>query len=173
MPLKHDGPIVITGFMGCGKTKVARELARKLNAVMVDLDDVITKRVERSPAQLIVEDGEAAFRAIESETLRELLQNNIAKVIALGGGAWIQETNRQLINQYSCLSVWLDAPFEMCWTRIAASQEDRPLGRTRDQALALYEQRRPVYELANVHIAVSEENVENLVSRLVHLFKHE
>lgn len=173
MPLKHDGPIVITGFMGCGKTKVARELARKLNAVMVDLDDVITKRVERSPAQLIVEDGEAAFRAIESETLRELLQNNIAKVIALGGGAWIQETNRQLINQYSCLSVWLDAPFEMCWTRIAASQEDRPLGRTRDQALALYEQRRPVYELANVHIAVGEENVENLVSRLVHLFKHE
>ena len=173
MPLKHDGPIVITGFMGCGKTKVARELARKLNAVMVDLDDVITKRVGRSPAQLIVEDGEAAFRAIESETLRELLQNNIAKVIALGGGAWIQETNRQLINQYSCLSVWLDAPFEMCWTRIAASQEDRPLGRTRDQALALYEQRRPVYELANVHIAVGEENVENLVSRLVHLFKHE
>ena len=173
MPLKHDGPIVITGFMGCGKTKVAREVAHKINTVMVDLDDVITKRVGRSPAQLIVEDGEAAFRAIETETLRELLQNNSAKVIALGGGAWIQETNRQLITQYSCLSVWLDAPFEMCWTRIAASQEDRPLGRTREQALALYEQRRPVYELANVRIAVGEENVENLVSRLVHLFKHE
>ena len=173
MPLKHDGPIVITGFMGCGKTKVARELARKINAVMVDLDDVITQRVGRSPAQLIVEDGEAAFRAVETETLREVLQNNVAKVIALGGGAWIQETNRQLINQYSRLSVWLDAPFEMCWTRIAASQEDRPLGRTREQALALYEQRRPVYELANVHIAIGEENAEDLVSRLLHLFKHE
>ena len=170
MPLKQ---IVITGFMGCGKTKVARELAHKLNAVMVDLDDQITKRVGRSPAQLIVEDGEAAFRAVETDTLRELLQSGVASVIALGGGAWIQKTNRELLDEYSCLSVWLDAPFEMCWTRIASSQEDRPLGRTREQALALYEQRRPVYELANVHIPVREESVQDLVSRLLDLFKHE
>ena len=130
--------------MGCGKTKVARELASKLNAVMVDLDDVITNRVGRSPAQLIDEDGEHAFRAIESDTLRHVLKIGEARVIALGGGAWIQETNRQLIGEYGCLSMWLDAPFEMCWDRIAASQEDRPLGRTREQAWALYEQRRPV-----------------------------
>jgi shikimate kinase len=159
--------------MGCGKTKVARELARELNAVMVDLDDVVTKRVGRSPAQLIVEDGEPHFRMIETDTLRHVLQIGAARVIALGGGAWIQETNRQLIDEYSCLSVWLDAPFEMCWARIAASQEDRPLGRTADQALVLYKQRRPVYELANVHIAIREESLEDLVSRLLHLLKHE
>jgi len=94
-------------------------------------------------------------------------------VIALGGGAWIQETNRQLVSEYGCVNVWLDAPFEMCWTRIAASQEDRPLGRTREQASALYEQRRPVYELANVHVGVGEESIEDLVSRLLHLLKHE
>jgi shikimate kinase len=78
--------------MGCGKTKVARELARHLDVPMIDLDDEITDRVGRSPAQLIVEDGEAAFRANESDTLRHVLQTGVARVIALGGGAWIQET---------------------------------------------------------------------------------
>jgi shikimate kinase len=155
--------------MGCGKTKVARELARRLQTVMVDLDDEITNRVGRSPAQLIVEDGEAAFRAIESETLGDVLQRGEAKVIALGGGAWIQESNRELLDRNSCSSVWLDAPFEMCWARIEASQEDRPLGRTRDQALALYQQRRPVYELATVHVSIREEDFEDLVSRIISL----
>jgi shikimate kinase len=164
--------------MGCGKTKVARELARRLQTAMVDLDHQITKRVGRSPAELIVEDGEAAFRAVESETLHELLQLGQARVIALGGGAWIQETNRRLLDQFSCTTVWLDAPFEMCWARIEASQEDRPLGRTRDQALALYEQRRPVYKLANVHVAIREENLDDLVLRIIDLcsldsLKHE
>ena len=153
--------------MGCGKTKVARELARRLNAAMVDLDDKITKRVGRSPAQVIVGRGEAAFRVIESDTLRPVLQLGAAKVIALGGGAWIQQTNRQLIEQYGCTTVWLDAPFDLCWSRIEASQEDRPLGRTRTQALALFEKRRPVYELADIHVPIGEENLEDLVSRIV------
>ncbi len=153
--------------MGSGKTKVARELARELNTVMVDLDDVITKRVGRSPAQLIVKDGERAFRIIETDALRHVLEIGAARVIALGGGAWIKKTNRRLIDEYSGLSVWLDAPFEMCWTRIAASQEDRPLGRTRKQAAALFERRRPVYELANVHVPVREEDVADLVPRII------
>ena len=160
-------PAVITGFMGCGKSHVAREVAQRLDVAMVDLDARIAQNTGRSPAQLIVEEGEAAFRAIESETLRAVLLNGDAKVISLGGGAWIQETNRVLIAQYGCTSVWLDVPFELCWSRIESSDEDRPLGRTREQALALYEQRRPIYELANVRIAVVQENFEDLVTRLI------
>jgi shikimate kinase len=160
-------PIVITGFMGCGKSRVAGAVARRLDVAMVDLDDRITQRTGRSPAQLIVEEGEAAFRVVETDTLREVLRNGEAQVIALGGGAWIQETNRRLVDEYGCTSVWLDAPFELCWSRIEASDEDRPLGRTREQAFSLYEQRRPVYQLAEVHIPVREENFEDLVSRLV------
>jgi shikimate kinase len=91
--------VIITGFMGCGKTMVAQELARRLNVEMIDLDEFITAREGRSPAQLIMEDGEDAFRAIETDALRELLSSNAAGVIALGGGAWIQETNRGLIKQ--------------------------------------------------------------------------
>jgi len=162
--MKRRGPIVITGFMGCGKSKVARELARQRNVVMVDLDDWITARVRRSPAQLITEDGERAFREIETNALRELLQRGGAGVIALGGGAWIEKANRDLIDEYGCTSIWLDTPFEICWERIAASEEDRPLGRTREEARARYDLRRPIYALAHLHITVSaEQTVDDLV----------
>ena len=137
--------IVITGFMGSGKTRVARELARRLNVEMADLDERITEREGRSPAQLINDEGEEAFRVIESNNLRELLEKDSARVIALGGGAWIQEVNRQLIDQHGCVSVWLDVPFEVCWARIETSGEDRPLGRTKEQAQTLYESRKPIY----------------------------
>jgi len=156
--------------MGCGKSKVAREIARRLNVAMVDLDERITERAGRSPAQLIVEDGEAAFRAVETNTLSDVLESGEARVVALGGGAWIQEANRDLIARYSCLSVWLDTPFDLCWARIEASDEVRPLGRTREQALARYEQRRPIYQLADVHFTIREENLEELISRLTASF---
>jgi shikimate kinase len=171
-------PIVMTGFMGCGKSKVAREVARRLNVAMVDLDERITQREGRSPAQLIVDDGEPAFRVVETSTLDDVLQSGEARVISLGGGAWIQEANRALIARYGCLSVWLDVPFDLCWARIEASagEEIRPLGRTRVQALALYEQRRPIYQLANIQVTIRDEDLENLVSRIcdsINSLKHE
>jgi shikimate kinase len=153
-------PIVITGFMGSGKSKVARELSRHLNLTMIDLDDAITAREGKSPAQLIVEHGEPYFRTIESEVLCDLLQAGGAGIIALGGGAWIEETNRKMIDEHGCVTVWMDTPFEVCWARIETSAEDRPLGKTRDQALALFERRQPVYRLASIHI----QNLEDLIS---------
>ncbi len=165
--MRRTGPIVITGFMGCGKSKVARELASRRNIAMVDLDEWITARVGRSPAQIITEDGERAFREIETNALRELLQSREAGVIALGGGAWIEKVNRDLIDEYDCTSIWLDTPFAICWERIAASDEDRPLGRTREEAEARYDRRKPIYELARIHITVSaEDTVDDLVSRI-------
>jgi shikimate kinase len=160
--------LVITGFMGCGKTKVARALAERLNLSMVDLDDVISEREGRSPAQLISQEGEAMFRPIETAVLRSLLETGEVNVIALGGGAWIQEANRKLIEQYGYRSVWLDVPFEVCWERIETSEEDRPLGKDREQSRALYDRRRPVYQLAHVRIDVDpQESFADLISRIV------
>ncbi|HJP94085.1 MAG TPA: shikimate kinase [Pyrinomonadaceae bacterium] len=158
--------LVITGFMGCGKSRISRELSKRLDLKLIDLDERITQLYGRSPAQLIKEDGEAMFRAMETKALREVLRTNAAAVIALGGGAWIKKKNRDLIAQYGCLSVWLDAPFEICWYRIKASGEDRPLAPTREQARALYNRRRPVYQLANIHAQVPV-NREELISRIV------
>lgn len=165
--MRLKGPIVITGFMGCGKSKVARELARRLNILCIDLDEKITQREGRSPAQIIVEDGEPAFRAIESDALSKVLQTKTAGVIALGGGAWIEEKNRDLIDQYHCTTVWLDAPFEVCWARIEASAEDRPLGKSRTHALELYERRRPIYQLAHIRVEVrGAETIDQLATRI-------
>jgi shikimate kinase len=167
--MRLEKPIVITGFMGCGKSKIARALARRLDVPVVDLDDVITARQGRTPAQLITQEGEPAFRAIESNTLRELLKTVPAGIIALGGGAWIEETNRDLIDQHSCLSIWLNVPFEVCWARIETSDEDRPLGKTREQALTLYERRKPIYQLAAIHIQRStDDDLEEFISRIEH-----
>jgi len=158
-------PIVITGFMGCGKSKIARALAQTLNLPMIDLDQSITARTGRTPAQLINEEGEPAFRRIESDALREVLQSGGAGIIALGGGAWIEPENRELINQYSCATVWLDVPFEVCWSRIESGADDRPLGKTRSEAQALYQRRRPVYQLANTHVQLTgNEDLEDKVS---------
>lgn len=165
--MKLEIPIVITGFMGCGKSKVARALAQHLDVPVFDLDDVITAKHGQTPAQLITEASEPEFRAIESNTLRELLKTVPSGIIALGGGAWIEETNRELINQYSCLSVWLDTPFEVCWGRIQNSDDDRPLGKTREQAESLYERRKPIYQLAAIHIQrLADEELEDFISRI-------
>ena len=161
------GPIVIIGFMGCGKTAVAHALARKLNLPMVDLDRTIAQQHKRTAAQLIREDGEPAFRAIETKALHQLLERGKQGVISLGGGAWITEVNRKLIDQYRCVSVWLDTPFDLCWQRITASEEDRPLGRTRDQAEQLYHTRQPVYQQATIRISIQpHESLDTIVARL-------
>lgn len=162
------GPIVIIGFMGCGKTAVARALARRLDLPIVDLDDVIAKQHGRTAAELIREDGEPVFRSIETKVLHQLLESGERSVISLGGGAWIPEANRRLIAQYSGVSVWLDTPFELCWQRIEASSEDRPLGRTREQAEQLFRARQPVYQQATIRLPVQpDETLDSVVDRLV------
>jgi shikimate kinase len=153
--------------MGCGKSKVARELARRLDVPMIDLDDLITASEGRTPAELITEAGEPAFRAIETNSLHELLQSGTAGVIALGGGAWIESANRDLIDRFGCLSVWLDTPFAVCWERISVSDEERPLGKTIEEAETRYNLRRPIYSLARIHIPVTgSESLGQLVSRI-------
>ncbi len=147
-----DRRIVIVGFMGCGKTTVGRALAQRLGCEMIDLDSFITEREGRTPAEIIEEDGEPAFREIETRTLREALEIDDARVIALGGGAWTIEANRALVAQHDCLSVWLDAPFELCWERITSSGDTRPLAPDRESARKLYDSRRSGYQLAKLRV---------------------
>ena len=135
---------------------MAHELGRKLNCLAVDLDDVITRHEGRSPNEIIDQDGENKFREIETQMLLEVLGEEPARVIAVGGGAWTIAANRQLIAERGVLTVWLDAPFELCWKRIEAGREARPLARSRELAERLYGERRPLYKLAGARIPVSE-----------------
>jgi shikimate kinase len=150
--------VVLTGFMAAGKTTVAAQLARHLDCRMADLDSLIEEREQRSIASFIKEEGEERFRWSETFTLRLVLERKVDCVIALGGGAWMLEQNRALIREHHGLTVWLDAPFELCWKRIAQEKELRPLALDRQNAHRLYRQRLPLYELAELHIHVTEES---------------
>ncbi len=150
--------IVIVGFMGSGKTTVAEALARQLGCRAIDLDSFIAERGGRSPAEIIAQDGEPAFRQIETDALLEVLEKKDIRVIALGGGAWTIKANRALVARHVCLSVWLDAPFELCWKRIISGKAVRPLAPDRGTAERLYDDRRASYVLSERHLKVSSED---------------
>jgi shikimate kinase len=165
----NDRRIVILGFMACGKTTVARELARQLECEFIDLDSFIIDREGRSPAEIITRDGEGSFREMETLALRDVLQDRNPGVIALGGGTWIVPANRTLIALHDCLSIWLDAPFELCWQRIAASgNRTRPLAPDIETAQRRYESRRADYALAERITAVNEsDTAASLVEQIL------
>ncbi|HXI23903.1 MAG TPA: shikimate kinase [Pyrinomonadaceae bacterium] len=159
--------IVILGFMACGKTTVAKELARQLDCNYVDLDSFITERHGRSPAEIIQQDGEETFRELETLALRDVLQNKDARVIALGGGTWTIPANRTLAALHECEAVWLDVPFEICWNRIVAAATARPLAPDRESAWSRYESRRADYALSNRRVAATEsDSVKDIAAQV-------
>ena len=160
--------IVILGFMACGKTSVGEELARQLNCGFVDLDAFIREREGRSPAQIITQDGQAAFRELETLALRDVLQDRQAHVIALGGGTWMKAANRTMVALFDCLTIWLDTPFEICWERISKSSTVRPLAPNLETARKRFDERRDFYALAERRIELdAEDNVESVAEQIL------
>ena len=159
--------IVILGFMACGKTTVAEELARQLNCGFVDLDAFIGGREGRAPAQIITQDGQAAFRELETLALRDVLQNPEAHVIALGGGAWMIAANRTMVALFDCITVWLDASFDTCWQRIENAKTPRPLAPDRETAKKRFDERRNYYALAEKQVSVNVEDTAAQVAEQI------
>jgi shikimate kinase len=151
--VKGANYIVITDFMASGKTSVARALARRLNLSMIDLDEVVFQRTQRSIAEIIEQHGENYFRLLETSVLKQTLGDKSLNVVALGGGTWVENRNRKLITLQGCTTIWLDVPFELCWQRIKeADPGERPLARNYHQASKLYVERHPTYAQAMIRI---------------------
>lgn len=129
--------------MGCGKSVVGVLVAQRAGAPFHDLDFVIENEAGMSISDIFATKGEAAFRAIESRLLPEVLQPG--SVVALGGGAPIDQNNWKVILERS-QTVFLDCGFKTIWDRIHASV-NRPLLTSKSQAEleALLEERRPRY----------------------------
>jgi shikimate kinase len=155
MKLRDYTRILIVGFMGAGKSSAGRELALLLHDSLIDLDDSITKTYGRTPRELIDEEGEASFRAAETRALLTAFDYGTARIIALGGGALTAPATRELIARRNCFIIWLDAPFELCWQRIAGD-DARPFARDREQARRLYEERREFYARADCRVEAGD-----------------
>jgi len=148
--------IVIAGFMGSGKTTVARALGNLLNCDAVDLDESIAQGQQRSPKEIIEQEGEDKFRQIETVALSEVLKKDAAGVVALGGGTWTIPANRKLLADHGAITIWLDAPFELCWARIEAAHPKRPLAPSEEAARQRFQERLHTYALADYRVEITE-----------------
>ncbi len=146
--------IILTGFMGVGKSTIARFLSFMLKCEKIDLDLVIEENERRTIAEIIQTEGEAHFRRIETENLSRVLGRNNVQIIALGGGAWISEENRRLIKQHDFTTVWLESSFEHCWRNISCSKRVRPLAKNKTEARRLFYERQKFYCLADWHFII-------------------
>ena len=160
-------PIVLTGFMSSGKTTVAKALANRLKVTVADLDEEILAAEGKAAWEIIDEQGEYFFRIIETRVLRQLFEQANTGVISLGGGTWIRSENREIINNYNPIVVWLDAPFTVCWERIQLAEHRRPLAVNKINTEKLYELRRKQYALANIRILIkADSTVEQIVDEI-------
>lgn len=144
--------VVLVGMMGAGKTAVGTQLARLLAVPFCDSDDEIVRAAQRTIAEIFARDGEAFFRARESEVLARLVKGPPC-ILSTGGGAFLAEANRAIIAA-GAVSVWLRADLDLLWQRVR-HKTTRPLLQTanpRQTLRGLHGARAPVYALADLTV---------------------
>jgi shikimate kinase len=154
--------------MGAGKTSVGKVLGRRLGWPFEDLDDRIQARERRSIEQIFRQSGEAAFRQSETAALHEMLDEVDAsrRVIALGGGAFVQAENAALLQRQDVVTVFLDGPVEELFRRCHEQQLDRPLRASLEQFEQLHQLRLPLYRKAAVRIETGGKDIEAVASEV-------
>jgi shikimate kinase len=165
-----DRPLVLIGLMGVGKTTIGRRLAAHLGIEFVDADHEIETAAGMTISEIFEKYGEAHFRDGERRVIARLVDGQ-AKIIATGGGAFMNDMTRELILEKT-IAVWIDANIDILAERVAR-RDTRPLIKGKDPATVLRELaalRNPVYALAPIHVrsesAPSEKTVEAILSKL-------
>lgn len=150
--------IVLVGMPGSGKTRIARSLAQNLGWPMLDTDEMIIQRTGRSPSDIIINDGEPAFRDIEMEIIEDTaLTANC--IISTGGGCVTRSENYYPLHRNS-LVVWIRRDLALL------STEDRPLSQTADISF-MYQKRYPMYEYFSDMIVENNGSIEDAVNEIV------
>jgi shikimate kinase len=153
--LKRTPGIYLVGFMGSGKSTVGRLLAQRLGWSFADIDEEIEAAEKAAITDIFGTRGEAEFRQIETRVLLahiRKIESGRPAVIAVGGGAFVQAANREAMLG-SGVAVWLDCPFETVQRRVGSASH-RPLARDPERFAALFRERKPIYALADIHVAV-------------------
>jgi shikimate kinase len=156
--------IYLVGFMGAGKTTVARALAKRLQWSVEDIDDRIEQRERRDIPSIFRQEGEPYFRSVEREELIALLGNR-GTVVATGGGTVLDAANRELMLRDGAV-IWLDAPFSTILERVPVDGR-RPLAADRFEMERLYNQRLMAYRQAHLRVDAGRGSVEELVDQIV------
>jgi shikimate kinase/3-dehydroquinate synthase len=159
--------IVLVGMMGAGKTSVGRRLAAKLGLPFVDADAEIEAGAQMSVPEIFARFGEAYFRDGERKVLARLMADG-QKVLATGGGAFMNETTRQRITEHG-VSIWLKPDFEVLMRRVR-KRTNRPLLQTanpEETVRRLLAERSPVYGLADLTIESRDGPHDSVVDAII------
>ncbi len=166
--------VVLVGMMGAGKTAVGRALAARLGVPFLDSDSEIETAAAMSIAEIFERDGEAFFRARESQVIERLLETQRG-ILSTGGGAFLSERNRETISQKG-VAVWLNADLDLLWSRVK-HKNTRPLLHTSNPYQTLkdiYDARVPFYRKADISVrsrpgysieAMTDQVIEALLTR--------
>ncbi len=161
--------VFLVGFMGAGKSSVGRALARQLGWKFEDLDERIVAHEQRPIEQIFRDSGEAEFRRAEHLALRAVLSEADAegRIVALGGGAFVQAENAALLAQASAMTVFLDAAAEVLFRRCLEEQQvERPLRKSEEEFRKLYLARRPHYLKASLRIETGDSDVDTVARQV-------
>lgn len=162
-----ERPIVLVGLMGAGKSTVGRRLAKRLGLSFVDSDDAIEDAAGFSAAEVFERYGETDFRDGERRLVARLIEGQV-RVIATGGGAFVDARTRKLLNERA-ITVWLDAPVEILADR-TGRRDTRPLLRNSDRKGTLErlaEQRGPAYAEAHIRVESGDGAHKSVVEAIV------
>jgi shikimate kinase len=160
----HADKVYLVGFMGAGKSSVARALGKRLDWKVEDIDARIERMERRDIPTIFRVEGEPYFRAREREALIGLLPER-GTVVASGGGTFADASNRELMLRDGAV-IWLDAPLETVLKRIPLDGR-RPLAADRVGMEQLYNQRLAAYRLAHLRVDAGRGSVEELVDHIV------
>jgi len=155
--------------MGSGKSILGKQLASRLSLDLVDLDDLIVSQAGKTIPEIFKDEGEEAFRALESKVLAEALAQDNEQIIATGGGAVLSAENRALMKQNGYV-IWLDASPTVLAERIAGDT-NRPLLDDVDplfKMISLATQRNPLYaEVADLRVDTEKLSDKEAVAKII------
>jgi len=155
--------LYLVGFMGAGKSTIARAAGRRLGWRVEDIDERIEARERRSVASIFAQNGEAYFRQLERQVLGELLPQRHV-IIATGGGTFVEPDNRALMLSDGAVA-WLDVPLGQVLKRVP-NDGRRPLAADRTAMEQLYQRRQLAYAEAHARID-SSRPVQEVVELLL------
>lgn len=168
--LRRAPGVYLVGFMGSGKSTVGKMLAEELGWRFADLDDDIEAREQMPITRIFSERGEPEFRRIEHECLAARVnevQDFRPLVLALGGGAFVQEQNRAILEKAG-ITVWLDCPFDLLERRVSGF-EHRPLAKDPAAFRKLYDERRALYALSDYRVPIEGDDASATVRAIMDL----
>src|SRR5689334_8040038 len=147
-----DRPVVLVGLMGVGKSTVGRRLAKRLGVPFIDSDSAIEDAAGYTPAEIFERYGEQDFRDGERRLVARLVDGEV-RVIATGGGAYVDPRTREMLNDRT-ITIWLDAPVDILADRTSRRDTRAQLreGDPKATLERLSTERRPSYEQAHIHV---------------------